>query len=180
MPFFVCVEYLISFLIVLDKWGIAQLDSLPSYLSIKKISLVKSFSEIGEEFCWRENPQSISQFESDFYLRNKSGSASLENRQIHCRPLWWKGCEDLTHFDLHFFLSSLSSKPKSCLGRPAVCGSPGLILHSFLSPISLFYDYICMYLHIICQFGESNLAQFFSFQELPLTCMFPFDLHGIH
>lgn len=31
---------------VLDKWGIAQLDSVPCYFSIKKISSVKSFSEI--------------------------------------------------------------------------------------------------------------------------------------
>lgn len=40
-----CIEYLSPFLMVLDKWGIAQLDPLPCYLSIRKISSVKCFSE---------------------------------------------------------------------------------------------------------------------------------------
>ena len=41
-----CVEYPIPFLMVLVKGGIAQLDALPCYFSIKKMSSVKSFSEI--------------------------------------------------------------------------------------------------------------------------------------
>lgn len=44
VPF--CIGYLIPFLIALDKWGIAQLDPLPCYFSIKKISSIKSLSEI--------------------------------------------------------------------------------------------------------------------------------------
>lgn len=145
-----------------------------------------------KNFAGGKNPQSLSQFESNFYLGNESESAPLENRQVHYPPLWWKGSEDLTHFHLHFLLGSLSSKPKSCLGHPAVCGSPGLIPCPFFLPILgdicclwiivgilVFYDYVCMYMPIICQFWESNLTESFSFQEFPLTYMFPFDLHGI-
>lgn len=39
-------SFCVEFLVVLDKQGIAQLDSLPCYLNIEKISSVKSFSKM--------------------------------------------------------------------------------------------------------------------------------------
>lgn len=88
---------------VLDKWGIAQLDFLPCYLSIKKTFSVKSFSEIrGRVLLGGKNLQSVSPFENDFYLGNEpQRSVPLENRQPPCPWLWWK--DDDIEWRLHCF-----------------------------------------------------------------------------
>lgn len=88
---------------VLDKWGIAQLDFLPCYLSIKKTFSVKSFSEIrARVLLGGKNPQSVSPFENDFYLGSEpQRSVPLENRQPPCPWLWWK--DDDIEWRLHCF-----------------------------------------------------------------------------
>lgn len=91
-----CVECLIPFLMVLDKWGMAQLDFLSCYLGIKKISFVKSFCEIR----WRvllEGKILKSQFENDFYPGNEPRVRPFGDRQLIVLHF------DVTEWRLHGF-----------------------------------------------------------------------------
>lgn len=133
MPFFVSNT---SFLMALDKWGIAQLDSLPCYFSIKKISSVKSFSEIrGRVLLGGKIPTA--------YLNLKM----ISSWEVSQGPALWRVDQLIVlcfNGGLWHRVTSLPLPagfpwvwPKSCLERPAVRGSPGSF-HPSSSSLSLF------------------------------------------
>lgn len=155
---------------MLDKWGIAQLDFLPCYFSIKKIWSVKSFSEIRWRVLLGERiPKAY--LISKMILSQEVSQESVPWRVNRLFALCFDGLVAQWRLPYLYLLGSPEFKGPSpaCLwftSINAVFPSPSALAGA--STVCLFVCTCCshcvpwlcvyVYVHKISQFEEQNLA----------------------